>query len=106
MTKSEAANQRFLATNSDPAFSRVQIGKIIKAKRPQNAKKVPSIQIPNFVVYALIYFDKPIRQILPDLGKVNEASNQKACKSLGWQPRETEVSVLDTADSLVKYGLV
>jgi nucleoside-diphosphate-sugar epimerase len=106
MTKSDAASQRFLAANSDPAISMLQIGKIIKAKRPQNAKKVPSIQIPNFVVHALAFFDKPIRQILLDLGKVSQASNQKAREAFGWQPRGTEVSVLDTADSLVKYGLV
>jgi nucleoside-diphosphate-sugar epimerase len=40
------------------------------------------------------------------LGKVSQASNKKARESLGWQPRETEASLLDTADSLVKYGLV
>jgi hypothetical protein len=37
---------------------------------------------------------------------VAQASNKKACETLGWQPRGTEVSILDTADSLVKYGLV
>jgi nucleoside-diphosphate-sugar epimerase len=106
MAKSDAASQRFLAANSDPAISMLQIGKIIKAKRPQNAKKVPSIQIPNFVVHALAFFDKRIRQIPLDLGKVSQASNQKAREAFGWQPRGTEVNVLDTADSLVKYGLV
>jgi nucleoside-diphosphate-sugar epimerase len=106
MTKPEAAGQRFLAVNDDPAISMLQIGKIIKAKRPQNAKKVPSIQIPNFVVHAISFFDKSIRQILPDLGKISQASNQKARETFGWQPRGTEVTVLDTADSLVQYGLV
>ena len=97
MTKSEAAGQRFLAANSDPAFSMLQIGQIVKAKSPENAKQVPSIQIPNFVVHALAFFDKPIRQILPDLGKVSQASNQKAPEFLEWQPRGMEGSVLDTA---------
>jgi nucleoside-diphosphate-sugar epimerase len=106
MTKPEAAGQRFIAANSDLVQSMVQIGQIIKAKRPQNAKKVPSIQIPNFLVHILAIFDKPIGQIIPDLGLVRRASNQKARKSLGWQPRGIEVSVVDTADSLVKYGLV
>jgi nucleoside-diphosphate-sugar epimerase len=106
MTKPEAAGQRFLASNGDPAVSMLEMGKMIKANRPQNAKKVPSIQVPNFLVHALALFDKPIRQILPDLGKVMQASNQKARESLGWQPRGTEASIIDTADSLVKYGLV
>lgn len=106
MTKPEAANQRFIAAGSDPAASMVQLGQIIKEKRPQNAGKVPSIQIPNFVVHLLAIFDKPIRQVLPDLGKISQASNKKARDILGWEPRGTEESVVDTADSLVKYGLV
>ena len=106
MTEAEAANQRFIAANNDSAVSMLQIGKIIKAKRPQNAKKVPSIQVPNFVVHALALFDKPVRQVLPDLGRVLRASNQKACATFGWKPRNTESSVLDTVDSLVEYGLV
>ena len=106
MTEAEAANQRFIAANNDSAVSMLQIGKIIKAKRPQNAKKVPSFQVPNFVVHTLALFDKPVRQVLPDLGRVLRASNQKACATFGWKPRSTESSVLDTVDSLVEYGLV
>ncbi|KFY31686.1 hypothetical protein V493_00885 [Pseudogymnoascus sp. VKM F-4281 (FW-2241)] len=106
MTKPEAANQRFLAAGSDAAFSMLQLGQIIKEKRPQNAKKVPSFQIPNFLVHCLAFFDKPVRVILPDLGKIRKGSNKKARETLGWEPRGTEESILDTADSLVKYGLV
>lgn len=106
MIRAEAANQRFIAAGSDPASSMLQFGQIIREKRPQNAKKVPSIQIPNFVVHLLAIFDKPIRQILPDLGKISQASNKKARETLGWEPRRVGESVVDTADSLVKYGLV
>ncbi|OBT86045.1 hypothetical protein VE02_05524 [Pseudogymnoascus sp. 03VT05] len=106
MTKPEAAGQRFLADGNDPAISMLQIGQIIKKQRPQNAKKVPSIQVPNFVVHILSIFDKPIRQILPDLGKVSQSSNKKARETLGWEPRGTVESIVDTVDSLVKYGVV
>lgn len=106
MTRPEAAGQRFLAANSDPAASMLEVGKIIKAKRPQNAKKVPSMQLPSFLLHILAFFDKPIRQVLPNLGKVTQASNQKARETFGWEPRGTEESILDTVDSLVKYKLV
>lgn len=106
MTKPEAAGQRFIGTGNDPAMSLLEIGKILKAKRPQYAKKVPSIQIPNILVHAMGFFDKPIRQIIPELGKILLVSNQKSRETFGWQPRTTEESMLDTADSLVKYGLV
>jgi nucleoside-diphosphate-sugar epimerase len=106
MTKPEAANQRFIAANSDPPSSMLQLGKIIKEKRPQHAKNVPSIQLPNLLVRALGLFDKPVRLIVPDLGKLSRVSNKKARETLGWEPRGTEETVLDTADSLVKHGLV
>ena len=52
------------------------------------------------------FFDKPVAQILPDLGVIRQASIQKARELLGWKPREVEESILDTVDSLIKYGLV
>jgi nucleoside-diphosphate-sugar epimerase len=73
-----------------------QIGQVIKANRPDNAKRVPNIQIPNFVVRGMSYFDKPVRLILPDLGKTRYGTNQKAREALGWRPRTTEVSILDS----------
>lgn len=106
MTRSEAVGQRFIGASSDKSRSMYQLGQIIKTKRPQNAKKVPSIQVPNFLVHGLALFDKTIKLILPDLGEVREASNKKARETLGWQPRGVEESVVDTVDSVVKYGLV
>lgn len=105
MTRPEAANQRFIAGSSDPAASMLQLGQIIREKRPEVAKKVPTMQVPNFVVHLLSIFDKPIRQVLPDLGKISQGSNKKAREILGWEPRRMEDTVVDTADSLVKYGL-
>jgi nucleoside-diphosphate-sugar epimerase len=102
MAKPEAAGQRLLASNGQPALSMVEIGKLIKAKQPKNAKKVPSRQVPNFLVYLMSFFDKPVAQILPDLGVIRQASIQKARELLGWKPREVEESILDTVNSLIK----
>jgi nucleoside-diphosphate-sugar epimerase len=106
MTKPEAAGQRFLAVNDDPAVSMMQIGQMIKTNRPKNAKKVPSIQVPNFLVHVIAFFDKPVALILPDLGRVRQQSNKKSRETFGWQPRGTEASIVDTVDSLVKYGII
>jgi nucleoside-diphosphate-sugar epimerase len=106
MLKPEAAGERFIAAGNDSPMSLLEIGKILRAKRPQNAKKVPSIQMPNFLVHFVAFFDKPLRQILPELGKINRFTNQKSRETFGWQPRAIEESMLDTADSLVKYGMV
>jgi nucleoside-diphosphate-sugar epimerase len=106
MTKPEAAGQRYIASNDDGPFSMLDIGKMIKAKRPENGKKVPTFQIPNFAVHLLALFNKSLGSILPDLGKIYNASNAKAKKELGWTARSTEEIVVDSVDSMVKYGVV
>jgi nucleoside-diphosphate-sugar epimerase len=106
MTRPEAAGERFLCAGSGPSKSILQMAKLIKKERPQYAKKVPSIQIPNFVVRILAMIDPPIRQIIPDLGHVYNVSNEKARTILGWQPRSIEASIIDTVDSLFRLKVV
>jgi len=106
MTTPAAAGQRYIAGNDDAAFSMLDVANVIREKRPGVGKKPPSFEVPNFVVHLLAVFDKVVRQVLPDLGKVPKASNAKAKEELGWKARGTEESIVDTVDSMVKYGVV
>lgn len=106
MTKPEAAGQRYLAGNDDGPFSLLQIANMIREKRPGVGKNPPTFEVPNFVVRLLALWDKPVKQILPDLGKVPRASSKKAKEQLGWKGRGTEEILMDTVDSLAKYGVV
>jgi nucleoside-diphosphate-sugar epimerase len=106
MTTPSAAGERFIASSDDKAVLIIEVGKIIREKRPQNAKKVPTMSVPNIAVRVLSWFDPPLKQILPILGNDSSCSNEKAKKQLGWKPRSMEESVLATADSLVKFGIV
>jgi dihydroflavonol-4-reductase len=47
-----------------------------------------------------------VKQILPELGMNKNASNEKARRLLGWNPRSREESILATAESLIQLGLV
>jgi len=40
-----------------------------------------------------------VKQILPELGKMKNASNEKAKRVLGWAPRSSEESIVATAES-------
>jgi len=51
-------------------------------------------------------FDPTVRQVVPELGKVKDASNAKAKRVLGWAPRSNEEAILATAESLVRLGLL
>jgi dihydroflavonol-4-reductase len=45
-----------------------------------------------------------VRQILPELGKIKNSSNEKARRMLDWTPRSNEESIIATAESLARLG--
>jgi hypothetical protein len=47
-----------------------------------------------------------MRQLLPMLGKVRNATSEKAQRLLGWKPRPREDAVVATAESLIRFGIV
>jgi dihydroflavonol-4-reductase len=51
-------------------------------------------------------FDKSLGQIVPELGKFKNATNEKARRLLGWAPRSNEEALVATAESLVRLGLL
>lgn len=106
MTNPSAAGQRFIAASDDKPELIIEIGRMIREKRPLNAKKVPTMSVPSIAVRVLSWFDAPLKQILPLLGNDSSCSGEKAKEQLGWKPRSMEESVLATADSLVKFGVV
>lgn len=101
----EAAGQRFI-TSSGAAFSMKQVGTILKESFGEKAKRVPSRTIPNFVLRIVALFDKTVRKIVPELGYAKKMSSEKAQRVLGWQPRKPEVAIIETAESLIKKGLI
>ena len=67
---------------------------------------VPTRQLPNWLVRSAARFDPGMRQLLPLLGKVRNATSAKAERLLGWKPRSREDALVATAESLLKLGLV
>jgi hypothetical protein len=49
--------------------------------------------------------DPAVKQILPELGQIKNATNEKAGRMLGWKPRSNEEVIVATAESLVRLGL-
>lgn len=104
----KAKGERFIGMNNkeDGYLSMLDLGGIIRKIRPDQAKKVPTRQLPNWLLKGVAYFDPTIRQIVPELGYIMNINNDKAKSVLGWNPRTTEESVGETIDSLVKHGLL
>ncbi len=105
MTSPSAAGQRFLAVAGE-FLSFQQISRVLRARLGEAARRAPTRVLPDWVLRVMSLFDKEVAQIVPELGKQNQASNQKARNLLGWTPRSNEDALLATASSLIELGLV
>jgi len=105
MTHPAAKGERFLAIAGD-FMSMVEVAKVLKRHLGPAAKRVPTRELPNWVVRLAAFRDPAVRLILPELGKVKSATNEKAKRLLAWKPRSNEEAILATAESLLRLGLL
>jgi nucleoside-diphosphate-sugar epimerase len=105
MTHPAAKGERFLAVAGD-FMSMQQIAKVLKSHLGVAAKRVPTREVPNWVVRLVAMKDPAARQILPELGKKKNATNEKAKRMLGWSPRSNEEALVATGESLARLGLL
>jgi dihydroflavonol-4-reductase len=105
MTSKAAKGERFLATG-DGFMSVQEIALVLRAQMGDAAKGVSTRKLPNWLLRVGALFSPVVRQIVPELGKVKNASNEKARKLLGWEPRRNEEAILATAESLVRIGVL
>ncbi len=105
MTFPAAKGERFLAVAGD-FLSMRDIALVLKRRMGAAAKRVPTRQLPNWVVRLAALRDPAVRQILPELGKAKNATSEKATRLLGWAPRSNEDAIVATAESLVRLGLL
>ncbi len=105
MTHPAARGERFLAVAGD-FMSLLQIAAVIRRRLGAAARKVPTRELPDWVVRAAAAFVPDVKQILPELGRAKNATHAKAGRLLGWAPRCNEDSLIATAESLIQLGLV
>jgi nucleoside-diphosphate-sugar epimerase len=79
---------------------------VLKAHLGAAAWRVPTRQVPDWLVRAVALFHRPARDILPELGKVKNGSSAKARRLLGWSPRSREDAIAATGESLLRLGLL
>ena len=106
MTDSKAKGERFLAVSDDGFVWTKDMAAKLKAGLGEEAKRVPTRVVPNFVVRILGFFDPTVGSITNELGKVKNVTNEKAKSVLGWRPRSTEEALVASAKSLDQFGLI
>ena len=105
MTHPAAKGQRFLAVAGD-FLSFLDIARILKVHMGEKARKVPTRQLPDWLIRLAALADPSVRQVLPELGIRKNATGEKARRMLGWAPRSNEQAIIAAAESLVQLGLL
>ncbi|KAK9368462.1 hypothetical protein V1509DRAFT_622994 [Lipomyces kononenkoae] len=105
MTNPSANGERFLAV-SPPGGMMQEVALILKSRLPEVSQNVSTRVLPNILVRIVGLFDKQVAGFVSELGKKKPSSNEKAVKILGWKPRSREETIVATAESLLKFGLV
>jgi dihydroflavonol-4-reductase len=105
MTHPAAKGERFLAIAGD-FMSMLDMARLLKTRMGASAKRVPTRELPNWVVRIAALRDPAVKLIVPELGKVKNATSEKASRILGWTPRSKEEAIVATAESLVRLGLL
>jgi nucleoside-diphosphate-sugar epimerase len=105
MTDPAARGERFIAV-SDSTMSMLDVAKVLKRRMGASAGRVPTRELPNWVMRIAALRDPAVKVLLPQLGKTRNATSEKAQRLLGWRPRSSEEAIVAAAESLLRLGLL
>jgi nucleoside-diphosphate-sugar epimerase len=101
--ESEAAiGERFLAASQ--IIRMPDVAKLYREHYPQS--KTPEKTFSNFTVRLLAKFTPALRTLVPMLGREYSHTCEKAERLLNWKQRTPQETVLDTAASFEKLGMI
>jgi nucleoside-diphosphate-sugar epimerase len=105
MTNPAAKGERFLAVAGD-VITLIDVAMILKKRLGSIAQRVPTRELPDWLVRLLANFMPDLRLIAPELGNIRNLTNAKARRVLDWTPGSNEDSIVATAESLQRLGLL
>ncbi|MEO3404998.1 aldehyde reductase [Mucilaginibacter sp. CAU 1740] len=105
MLAPEANGERFIAL-SGGNMSFKEIAQTIKSHIPEIAERIPVKVSPSWILRILSLFKPELRPLLPNLGIIRNASNEKARIMLDWSPRPNQELIVDTAKSLLEKNII
>ncbi|MEE2565261.1 NAD-dependent epimerase/dehydratase family protein [Hyphobacterium marinum] len=104
MTAPGAADKRYICALPQAWFS--DVAAILDRHFGPRGFKIPTKQLPDWVVRLIAVFDPVIRGITPLLGVERKIDNSRTLADLGWQPRDLDTMVVDCGESLITQGVI
>lgn len=83
-----------------------EMAEVLAAEFGPHGFRVPTRGLPDRLVRGVALVDPGLRLTVPTLGRVERLSADKARRELGWTMRPVRETLRDTADSLLRHGVV
>lgn len=99
---SESEGERYLATSDYVPFPQVAV--ILREAYPD--RKITQRTVPDWLIRVLAFFGGSARQIINDIGNEKVFSGAKGEKLLGRKFISSRQSILDTAESVIRLGMI
>lgn len=104
LTAPGMAGERFIAC---AGFLKLrEIAAILRAELGEQARRVPTLNLPDWLVRLIAPFSPLVRVAASELGSVRNQDASHAREVLGWQPRPQRESIVKTAKDLIGLGLI
>jgi dihydroflavonol-4-reductase len=98
------AGERFIASGR---FMKMrEIAEVLRTALGTQAGKVPTRNVPDWLVRVAALFNPVAKAVLGELGSVRNQDASHAQSALGWATRPVEQSIVDAARSLIGLGIV
>lgn len=100
MTAPKAKGERFLATSGE-FLSLKAMCLMLREQLGERARRVPTRELPDWMVRVAGFWDRGVRQLGPELGVKKNATSAKAERVLGWKARPVEEALAAAAESVL-----
>jgi len=105
MTNPAATGERFLVADKFMWFS--EVANTLRGQiPPAYEKKLPKGELPGWVLKLMANINPAVKQVIPELNRERNVSNEKAKRVLGWNPRTAEEAIISGAKSLIEHRAV
>lgn len=104
LTAPDMADERFIACSGFLWLR--EIAAVLRAELGEQARRVPTLQMPDWTVRLLARVSPAVRAAASELGTARHQDATHARERLGWVPRPPREAIVATARDLISLGVV
>ena len=104
MTVPEAAGKRFICNGA--SISLLEFSQVLYDNFADRGYKIPHSLIPTAAIRFFGLFDSKVKAVVETIDWQYSLSTEQVRSVFGWQPRPYKETIVEMAESLIKFGLV